>query len=80
MNSGEMARQCLEAGLLDAVRVDPVPVLLGGGMPFFGEFGFGPVRLGTPEIAAGEGVTHLHYRVLGTNSSSFARVSSFAGV
>ncbi|WP_370932659.1 dihydrofolate reductase family protein [Amycolatopsis sp. cg13] len=80
VNAGEMARQCLEAGLLDALHIDLVPVLLGGGVPFFGEFGLGPVRLGDPDITPGEGVTHLRYRVVGTNSRSFSSVSSFAGV
>ena len=31
----DVARQCLELGLLDAIAVDLVPVLLGGGTPFF---------------------------------------------
>ncbi|GAB3355912.1 hypothetical protein [Amycolatopsis echigonensis] len=57
-----------------------VPVLLGGGVSFFGEFGLGPVRLGPPDVTPGKGVTHLRYRVVGTNSRSFSRVSSFAGV
>ena len=49
-------------------------------MPFFGEFGFGPVRLGTPKATRGEGATHLRYGVLGTNSRSLSNVSEFAGV
>jgi dihydrofolate reductase len=31
VNCGQMARQCLEAGLLDEVDVELVPVVLGGG-------------------------------------------------
>jgi dihydrofolate reductase len=31
VNGGQMARQCLEAGLLDEVGVELVPVVLGGG-------------------------------------------------
>ncbi|WP_409461831.1 dihydrofolate reductase family protein [Amycolatopsis sp. GA6-003] len=80
VNAGEMARQCLEAGLLDAVRIDLVPVLLGGGVPLFGEFGLDPVRLGTPDVTVGEGVTHLRYPVAGTNSRSFSSVSALPGV
>jgi hypothetical protein len=53
-NGGQMARQCLEAGLLDEVGVELVPVVLGGGTPQFE----GPVA-----VVEGTGVTHLRYRV-----------------
>lgn len=33
VNGGQMARQCLEAGLLDEVGVELVPVVLGAGTP-----------------------------------------------
>ena len=35
VNGGTIARQCLDAGLLDEVWIDLVPVLLGDGTPFF---------------------------------------------
>ena len=60
VNGGQVARQCLEAGLLDEVHVDLVPVLLGGGTPFFGGLGTGPVQLDGPvSVIEGTGVTHL---------------------
>ncbi|HEY2946959.1 MAG TPA: dihydrofolate reductase family protein [Micromonosporaceae bacterium] len=64
VNGGTIARQCLDAGLLDEVWIDLVPVLLGSGVPFFGQLGKAPVLLDGP-IAAVEGdrVTHLRYRV-----------------
>ena len=63
VNGGQMARQCLDAGLLDEVHVDLVPVLLGGGTPFFGELG-GPVQLDGPvSVVQGTGVTHIRYLV-----------------
>jgi dihydrofolate reductase len=63
VNGGQMARQCLDAGLLDEVHVDLVPVLLGGGTPFFGELG-GPVQLDGPvSVVEGTGVTHIRYLV-----------------
>ncbi len=31
VNGGQMARQCLEAGLLDEIGVELVPVVLGAG-------------------------------------------------
>jgi dihydrofolate reductase len=64
VNGGEMARQCLEAGLLDEVGVDLVPVVLGGGKTLFGELGTAPARFDGPiTVVQGTGVTHLRYRV-----------------
>ena len=42
VNGGQMARQALEAGLLDEIGVDLVPVLLGAGTPLFADLGPGP--------------------------------------
>jgi dihydrofolate reductase len=64
VNGGQMARQCLDAGLLDEVHVDLVPVLLGGGTPFFPGLGTKPVQLDGPTaVIEGVGVTHLSYQV-----------------
>jgi dihydrofolate reductase len=64
VNGGQMARQCLEAGLLDEVHVDLVPVLLGAGTPFFPELSTKPVQLDGPvSLVEGTGVTHLRYVV-----------------
>ena len=64
VNGGQMARQCLDAGLLDEVHVDLVPVLLGGGTPFFSGLEPRPVRLDGPvSVVEGTGVTHLRYLV-----------------
>jgi dihydrofolate reductase len=63
VNGGEMARQALEAGLIDELWVDLVPVLLGGGRPLFDHVK-GPVALEGPfSIVEGVNVTHLRYRV-----------------
>jgi dihydrofolate reductase len=63
LNSGQIASQALEAKLIDEVWIDLVPVLLGGGTPFFSQFG-GPVRLEGPlSIGDDKQVTHLRYRV-----------------
>ena len=70
VNGGQMARQCLDAGLLDEVHVDLVPVLLGGGTPFFSELGTKPVQLEGPiAVVEGTGVTHIAYAVPGRRSS-----------
>ena len=44
VNGGQMARQCLEAGLLDDVSVELVPVVLDGGTPLFAELVATPVQ------------------------------------
>jgi len=62
VNGGSIAQQCLHAGLLDELRIDLVPVLLGGGVPFFGELPE-TIELSGPRIVAGTGVTHLYYGV-----------------
>ncbi|MEU4778733.1 dihydrofolate reductase family protein [Micromonospora sp. NPDC023633] len=63
VNGGSIARQCLEAGLLDEIRVNLVPVLLGGGVPFFDQVRDAPVELSNPTVVEGDRVTHLYYRV-----------------
>jgi dihydrofolate reductase len=64
VNGGTIARQCLNAGLLDEIWVDLVPVLLGGGTPFFDQLADAPVELEGPvSVVEGNDVTHLRYRV-----------------
>lgn len=62
--AGTIAGQCLELGLLDAVAIDLVPVVMGGGRPFFGEVSTVDVPLGDPvECVQGDRVTHLVFPV-----------------
>jgi dihydrofolate reductase len=64
VNGGQMARQALEAGLLDEIGVDLVPVVLGAGTPLFADLTSGPVEFEGPFTHVdGIGVTHLRYRV-----------------
>jgi dihydrofolate reductase len=64
VNGGEMARQALEAGLIDEIWVDLVPVLLGGGTPLFDRVKSAPISLEGPiSVVEGKSVTHLRYRV-----------------
>jgi dihydrofolate reductase len=64
VNGGQMARQALEAGLLDEIGVDLVPVILGSGTPLFADLGSPPVEFDGPILVVeGAGVTHLRYRV-----------------
>ncbi len=64
VTAGTIARQCLELGLLDEVVVDLVPVVLGGGRPFFGELSPGDIPLGDPTTCIrSDRVIHLVYPV-----------------
>ena len=63
--SPSIAQQCLDLGLLDAVRVSLVPVLLGRGIRYFDNLRNAPVLLSDhPRVVPGVGVTHLYYDVV----------------
>ncbi|NUT51737.1 MAG: deaminase [Saccharothrix sp.] len=61
--SSKIAQQCLDAGLLDGIHVDLVPILLGDGVRWFENLAKAPVQLGNPTVIEGNGVTHLAYSV-----------------
>jgi dihydrofolate reductase len=64
VNGGMMARQALEAGLIDELWIDLVPLLLGSGTPFLDHVKGAPISLEGPiSIVEGKSVTHLRYRV-----------------
>lgn len=60
---GGVVTAALAAGLVDEVVLHQVPVLLGGGRPFFQALP-AHVRLRLLEAVAAPGVTHLHYEVV----------------
>lgn len=64
MAGPDTARQCLEAGLLDEIRINLVPVLFGAGIRYFGQLRNAPPVLVGPAVIEGNGVTHLRYRIL----------------
>ncbi|NKE59046.1 dihydrofolate reductase [Lentzea sp. PSKA42] len=59
---GGVLTAALEKGLVDEIVLHQVPILLGGGRPFFQEL---PkhVRLNLVEVVPAPGVTHLRYEV-----------------
>jgi dihydrofolate reductase len=57
-----VARQCLAAGLVDELRLDLVPVLLGSGVRLFDDEDTS-FDLEQISVVEGHGVTHLAYRV-----------------
>lgn len=60
----QIAQQCLQAGLLDEIQIDLVPVLLGGGVQLFENLGDRPIELEPIGIVEGIGVMHLKFRVI----------------
>jgi dihydrofolate reductase len=61
--STTIVQQCLNAGLLDEIHIDLVPVLLGEGVRLFEHLQVAPVQLDGPHVSIGKGVTHLTYSV-----------------
>jgi len=61
--AGTIARQALDAGLLDEIAIDLAPVIMGSGRRYFGE-NPAPMRFGDPTtIVQGRRVTHLRFPV-----------------
>jgi dihydrofolate reductase len=60
---GGVVTEALRAGLVDELILHQVPVLLGGGRPYFQDLP-GHVRLRLVEAVPAPGVIHLHYDVL----------------
>jgi len=63
VSAGNVGGQALAAGLVDEVSVDLVPVVLGAGVRFFGDYAGATLLLDDPEVVQGDRVTHLHYRL-----------------
>ncbi|KAH7121518.1 dihydrofolate reductase-like domain-containing protein [Dactylonectria macrodidyma] len=70
MGGGDLATQCLEAGLLDSVEAAVMPVVLGGGIKITGEFGKGAARLrliGSKDLESG--IIMTQYDVVGVEDA-----------
>jgi dihydrofolate reductase len=61
---GDIARQCLVAGLVDELQLHVVPLILGKGVRLFSGFDQ-PWRLTKMRVIDAPNVTHLRYRVDG---------------
>ena len=64
VSTPRVMQQCLHAGLLDEITLDLVPVLLGEGTKLFDNLPPAGVTLEQIDAVAGDGVTHLRYRVI----------------
>jgi riboflavin biosynthesis pyrimidine reductase len=61
----DFARQCVQEGLIDEIRVHLAPVMLGDGVRFFNWPGApGPVRLETIDAAHSAQLITLRFRVV----------------
>lgn len=60
----DIARQCLQLGLLDEIQLHLVPVLLGAGIRLFDHLDAGPIQLEQLRVVEAPTVTHLWYRVV----------------
>jgi dihydrofolate reductase len=59
-----LARQYLAAGLIDEIRLQLIPVLLGAGTRLFEQIGTAPIELEQTRLIATPAATHLRYRVI----------------
>jgi dihydrofolate reductase len=64
VGAASLVQQCLEAGLLDEIHVDVVPVLLGDGVRLFDNLGPGNIELERTRIIEAPDVTHITFRVV----------------
>jgi dihydrofolate reductase len=62
--SPTIARQCLQAGLLDELSLHIVPVLLGDGVAMFKQLGIEPVELECTQADNAGKVIHMTFRVV----------------
>lgn len=61
--AGDVGGQALAAGLIDEVRMEVAPVVLGSGKRYFGSVRGPQLLEGPEEVIQGDGVLHLRYRV-----------------
>jgi dihydrofolate reductase len=59
-----LSRQCLQAGLLDEIVIHLAPVLLGGGVAFYGDGDDQSIELERVFLREAERLTDLRFRVV----------------
>ena len=67
LGSPSVIRQCLDLGMVNRIQIKLIPLLLGEGIPLFGQLERAPLELEGPAVTEGNGVTHLTYRVPGND-------------
>lgn len=61
--TASVLQQGLNAGLVDEIMVDVVPVLMGAGVRLFDRLSIAPMDLEIIDAIPAQGVTHLSYRI-----------------
>jgi dihydrofolate reductase len=59
-----VARQCIDAGLIDEIFIHIVPILLGDGVPFFRRQGIARTELEMINLTQSGQITNLRFRVI----------------
>jgi dihydrofolate reductase len=62
--TASILQQCLNAGLMDEIHIDVVPVLLGSGVRLFDHLDTESIELESIRAIEAPGVTHLGFRVV----------------
>jgi dihydrofolate reductase len=62
--TASILQQCLNAGLMDEISINLVPILLGNGVRLFDNLGTEPIQLESIQVIEAPGVTHLGFRVV----------------
>lgn len=62
--TASILQQCLNAGLMDEIHIDVVPLLLGKGVRLFDHLSIEPIELERIRVIEAPGVTHLGFRVV----------------
>ena len=62
--TASILQQALNAGLVDEIHVDLVPVLLGKGVRLFDQLKTAPIEMERISVVEAPGVTHLGFRVV----------------
>ena len=63
VDGGRTIQSFLRDDLIDEITVTRAPVLIGSGLPLFGEIG-SDIQLSLQSVAARAGLVHTHYRVV----------------
>lgn len=63
VHGADTIQQLLNAGRMDELSIDLVPLFLGSGVRLFENLDHAPYRLGNPDVIQGVNVTHLRYAV-----------------
>jgi dihydrofolate reductase len=67
MGGAHIAQQCIEAGLLDEIRIHLAPILLGEGTRLFEHIGTEQIKLERTGVIESPFATHLSFRVVKEN-------------